>query len=92
MSAWALASPPARKACRCASLPLPPWSCELVEAIDERRLQRLQKSLAIQDLLIIDELGFVPLIKTGAELLYEIISQRHERGSIIITSNLPCDE
>lgn len=65
---------------------------ELIEAIDERRLQRLQKQLAAQDLLIIDELGFVPLSKTGAELLFEVISQRYERGSIIITSNLPFDE
>jgi DNA replication protein DnaC len=65
---------------------------ELVEAVDERRLQRLQKTLVSQDLLIIDELGFVPLSKTGAELLFEIISQRYERGSIVITSNLPCDE
>lgn len=65
---------------------------ELMEAVDERRLQRLQQVLASQDLLIIDELGFVPLSKTGAELLFEIISQRYERGSIIITSNLPFDE
>lgn len=65
---------------------------ELIEAVDDRRLQRLQKTLASQDLLIIDELGFVPLSKTGAELLFEIISQRYERGSIIITSNLPFDE
>ncbi len=64
---------------------------ELIEAVDERRLQRLQKQLAAQDLLIIDELGFVPLSMTGAELLFEIISQRYERGSIIITSNLPQD-
>lgn len=48
--------------------------------------------MAAQDLLIIDELGFVPLSKTGAELLFEVISQRYERGSIIITSNLPFDE
>ena len=60
---------------------------ELIEAADERRLQRLQKQLTSQDLLIIDELGFVPLSKTGAELLFEIISQRYERGSIVITSN-----
>ena len=65
---------------------------ELIEAVDERRLQRLQKQLTSQDLLIIDELGFVPLSKSGAELLFEIISQRYERGSIIITSNLPFDE
>jgi DNA replication protein DnaC len=56
------------------------------------RLQRHQKQMAAQDLLIIDELGFVPLSKTGAELLFEVISQRYERGSIIITSNLPFDE
>ena len=65
---------------------------EMIEAADERRLQRHQKQLATQDLLIIDELGFVPLSKTGAELLFEVISQRYERGSIIITSNLPFDE
>lgn len=65
---------------------------ELIEAADERRLQRLQKQLSAQDLLIIDEQGFVPLSKTGAELLFEVISQRYERGSIIITSNLPFDE
>ena len=59
---------------------------ELIEAVDERRLQRFQKQLTSQNLLIIDELGFVPLSKTGAELLFEVISQRYERGSIIITS------
>ena len=43
-------------------------------------------------MLIIDELGFVPLSKTGAELLFELFSQRYERGSILVTSNLPFDE
>ncbi len=65
---------------------------ELIEAVDERRLQRFQKQLTSQNLLIIDELGFVPLSKTGAELLFEVISKCYERGSIIITSNLPFDE
>jgi len=65
---------------------------ELMEARDDRQLIRLQKQLATQHLLIIDELGFVPLSKTGAELLFEVISQRYERGSIMITSNLPFDE
>ena len=40
-------------------------------------------------LLIIDELGFVPLSKTGTELLFEVFSQRYERGSVLVTSNLP---
>jgi DNA replication protein DnaC len=64
---------------------------ELMEAVDDRRLQRLQKSIATHDLLIIDEFGFVPLSRT-AELLFEVISRRYGRGSIIITSNLPFDE
>ena len=41
---------------------------------------------------LIDELGFVPLSKTGAELLFEVFSQRYERGSVLVTSNLPFDE
>ena len=53
---------------------------ELIEARDEKRLLRLQKQMATVELLIIDELGFVPLSKTGAELLFELISQRYERG------------
>lgn len=65
---------------------------ELLEAQDEKRLLRMQKQLAVYKLLIIDELGFVPLSKAGAELLFEIFSQRYERGSILVTSNLPFDE
>ncbi len=65
---------------------------ELMEAADEKRLLRFQKLLAGQHLLIIDELGFVPLSKTGAELLFEVFSQRYERGSTLVTSNLPFDE
>lgn len=65
---------------------------ELMEARDEKRLLRLQRQLAKVGLLIIDELGFVPLSKTGAELLFELISQRYERGSTLITSNLPFEE
>ena len=63
-----------------------------MEARDDRQLLRFQKKLANLKLLIIDELGFVPLSKTGAELLFEVFSQRYERGSILITSNLPFDE
>lgn len=65
---------------------------EMMEARDERRLLRVQKQMAGYKLLIIDELGFVPLSKTGAELLFELISHRYERGATLITSNLPFDE
>ena len=65
---------------------------ELIEARDDKRLLRFQKKLANLKLLIIDELGFVPLSKTGAELLFEVFSQRYERGSTLVTSNLPFDE
>ena len=49
---------------------------ELIEARDEKRLLRLQRQLTAYKLLIIDELGYVPLSTTGAELLFEIFSQR----------------
>jgi DNA replication protein DnaC len=62
---------------------------ELIEARDEKKLLRFQKQIASYELLIVDELGFVPLSKTGAELLFEMLSQRYERGSTLITSNLP---
>jgi DNA replication protein DnaC len=65
---------------------------ELMEARDEKRLLRLQKLLASCELLVVDELGFVPLSKTGAELLFEVFSQRYERGSTLVTSNLPFQE
>lgn len=65
---------------------------ELIEARDERRLLRFQKQLQRQELLIVDELGFVPLSKTGAEMLFEVFSQRYERGSTLVTSNLPFAE
>lgn len=65
---------------------------ELMEARDEKRLLQLQRRLANLRLLIVDELGFVPLSKTGAELLFEVFSQRYERASTLVTSNLPFDE
>ena len=67
---------------------------QLMEAKDERRLLRLAGPDADggRKLLIVDELGYVPLSRTGAELLFETLSQRHERGSTIVTSNLPFEE
>ena len=65
---------------------------QLMEARDERRLLRLQRELAAVKLLIVDELGYVPLSPTGAELLFEVLSQRYERGSTVVTSNLPFED
>ena len=65
---------------------------ELLEAQDEKRLLRFQKQLAKQDLLIVDEFGYVPLSKSGAEVLFEVFSQRYERSSTLVTSNLPFAE
>jgi DNA replication protein DnaC len=65
---------------------------QLMEARDEKRLLRLQAQLAAVKLLIVDELGYVPLSQIGAELLFEIFSQRHEHGSTIVSSNLPFEE
>ena len=65
---------------------------QLMEARDERRLLKLQRDLQATKLLIIDELGYVPLSSTGAELLFEVFSQRYERGSTIVTSNLPFED
>jgi len=64
----------------------------LVEARNEKELLRFQARLNKVPLLIVDELGYIPLSKTGAELLFEIFSQRYERGSVIVTSNLPFEE
>jgi len=65
---------------------------ELMEARDERRLRLLQRHLAKVDLLIVDELGYVPFTAVGSELLFEVLSRRYEQGATLVTSNLPFDE
>ena len=59
------------------------------EAQEERQLQRMQGQLERHDLLVLDELGYVPFSKAGAELLFEVISRAYERTSLIVTTNLP---
>jgi DNA replication protein DnaC len=61
----------------------------LMEAREDRQLMRLRGRLSKLDLLILDELGYVPATKVGAELLFDIISTAYERTSIIVTTNLP---
>jgi DNA replication protein DnaC len=62
---------------------------QLLEARDERLLLRFRSQLAKQHLIILDELGYVPASKVGAELLFDIISTAYERQSLVITTNLP---
>jgi DNA replication protein DnaC len=62
---------------------------QLMEAREERQLMRMKSQLAKLDLLILDELGYVPTSKLGAELLFDVISTAYERTSLIVTTNLP---
>lgn len=61
---------------------------ELIEAREERVLQRILKRYARYDLLILDELGYIPFSKEGSELLFQVLAERHEKGSVMITTNL----
>lgn len=60
----------------------------MVEAREERRLQRLIQRYSRYDLLILNELGYIPFSREGAELLFQILAERHEKGSVMITTNL----
>jgi DNA replication protein DnaC len=64
----------------------------LLEAREERQLTRLRSQLARLDLLVLDELGYVPASQVGAELLFDVISTAYERSSVIVTTNLPFEE
>jgi DNA replication protein DnaC len=61
---------------------------ELLAAQQEYRLNRLEKQWLVPHVIILDELGYVPFSKMGAELLFQFCAARYERGSIIITTNL----
>ena len=61
----------------------------LLEAKEERQLLRTRTQIAKLDLLILDELGYVPASKAGAELLFDVIATAYERNSIVVTTNLP---
>jgi IstB-like ATP binding protein len=65
---------------------------ELVEAADERRPARLVARYGGLDLLLIDEVGYVQLDTRGAELLFQVLTEREEKSSIGLASNLPLSE
>jgi DNA replication protein DnaC len=65
---------------------------QLLEAHQQNQLGRLENSLLKQQFIIIDELGFVPFSQQGAQMLFTFISQKYQRGSLLITTNLPFTE
>lgn len=65
---------------------------QLTEARNQHNLSKIIASYARWKLLIIDELGYLPLAQTDAELLFQVLSERHEQASVIITTNLPFSE
>jgi DNA replication protein DnaC len=65
---------------------------ELAEAADQKRLSRLVTRYGRVDLLLLDELGYVQLDTRGAELMFQILTEREERSSVATATNLPFSE
>jgi DNA replication protein DnaC len=65
---------------------------QLMEAREERQLGQMRSRLSKLDLLILDELGYVPASKAGAELLFDVIGTAYERTSVVVTTNLPFEQ
>jgi DNA replication protein DnaC len=65
---------------------------QLLEAREARQLERLLRHLECQHLVVLDELGYVPFSKAGAELLFDVVSRAYERASLIVTTNLPFEQ
>ena len=65
---------------------------ELMECREEKRLQRLRKQIQRLNLLVLDELGYVPFSKSGAQLLFEVVGRAYEQQSLMVTTNLPFEQ
>ncbi len=65
---------------------------QLLERREDRELERFQRQLERIDLIILDELGYVPFSKAGAELLFDAVGRAYERTSLMLTTNLPFEE
>jgi DNA replication protein DnaC len=64
----------------------------LLEAKVKYQLSRLEKKLMALDVLIVDELGYLALDENGVKLLFNVFSNRYERKSTLVTTNLPLEE
>jgi DNA replication protein DnaC len=62
---------------------------QLLERREERELERFLKQLERSELIVLDELGYVPFSKAGAELLFDVVGRAYERTSLMVTTNLP---
>jgi len=62
---------------------------QLIEARDDKQLKNTLKKLERLDLIVLDELGYIPFSREGGQLLFQVVSSRYERGAMILTSNLP---
>lgn len=65
---------------------------QLLESREERSLQKLLTQIERHHLLVLDELGYIPFTKAGAELLFEVVSRAYERQSLLVTTNLSFEE
>jgi DNA replication protein DnaC len=64
----------------------------MLELREQRDLKRFLTQVEKHELLVLDELGYVPFSKDGAELLFEVVSRAYERLSLIVTTNLPFEQ
>lgn len=65
---------------------------ELVEAKQNGQVRKAMARWQRFDMIVIDEIGYVPLADVGAEFLFQVISERAERAAIVVTTNLPFSE
>jgi DNA replication protein DnaC len=78
-----------RRGCRVLFTTAADLANTLIEAREERQLKRTLARLKRYPLLVIDELGYLPFSSEGAQLLFQVFSDRYEKGSLVVTSNLP---